>query len=154
SALWTEYLARSSTEWRARVGSSLLPRWPTGIGGKGNEGVASYVQRTRFALGYVEHFYSREHHLSEASLRNHAGEFVQAGPASFRAAATAANWLNAALQQIPTDAPGAGSWPITGASFILISSAVDDAPRTLAVLRFFDWSFTHGGAALDSLQYC
>jgi len=74
------------------VGASLTPKWPTGVGGEGNDGVASYVQRTRFAIGYVEYIYSRKHLLSEVSLRNHNGRFVQAGRDSFRAAAAAADW--------------------------------------------------------------
>jgi phosphate transport system substrate-binding protein len=154
--LWTDYLSRSSAAWReSRLGVSLEPRWPGGIGGKGNEGVASYVQRTRFAIGYVEFFYARNHHLSDVSLRNQSGTFVQAGRDAFAAAATAANWVGAAplQQQLATDLQGTGSWPITGASFILIPQPAENSGKTLAVLRFFNWALHQGEPIIHKLEY-
>jgi len=153
--LWTDFLSRSSPQWRASVGTALVPRWPTGTGGVGNEGVAAYVQRTRFALGYVEYVFARQHHLSDVALRNHDGRFVQAGLEAFKAAAAAAGaWNSAATyQQLATDQPGSASWPVTGASFILIPKAPGSGPTTSSVLRFFDWALHHGESQARSLDY-
>jgi phosphate transport system substrate-binding protein len=132
----------------------LAPKWPTGIGGTGNEGVASYVQRTRFALGYVEYIYARRHHLSDVALSNHSGQFVQAGRGAFRAAAETADWNAAAgFQQLPTDRPGAASWPVTGASFILVGKTPSDGRNTTQVLRFFDWALHQGESIARDLDY-
>jgi len=154
SLLWTDYLSRSSSAWRSGVGASLAPKWPTGVGGTGNEGVASYVQRTRFALGYVEYIYGRRHHLSDVALSNHSGQFVQAGRDAFRAAAETADWNAAAgFQQLPTDRPGAASWPVTGASFILVDKSPSDGRNTTQVLRFFDWALHQGEPIARDLDY-
>ncbi len=156
SLLWTDYLSRSSTDWQSSVGASLTPKWPAGVGGSGNEGVASYVQRTRFAIGYVEYIYSRKHHLSNVSLRNRNGRFVQAGRSTFRAAAETADWdwhAAGGFQQLPTDLPGNDSWPVTGASFILIAGSPPTAAKTAEVLRFFDWALHQGEALAGELDY-
>jgi phosphate transport system substrate-binding protein len=154
SLLWTDYLSRSSGTWRSEVGASLAPKWPTGIGGTGNEGVASYVQRTRFAIGYVEYIYSRKHHLSDVALRNQSGQFVQAGRDAFRAAAETADWNSATgFQQVPTDPPGSASWPVTGASFILVDKSPAQTRNTTEVLRFFDWALHQGEPLARELDY-
>jgi phosphate transport system substrate-binding protein len=154
SHLWSSYLSQASDRWRAEVGDSLTPRWPTGVGGIGNEGVASYVQRTRFAIGYVEYYFAREHKLSDVSLFNRSGFYVRAGSVSFSAAAAAAHWDGANSQeQMAPDPPGMQSWPITGASFILVSKRPEQQARTQAVLRFFDWAFHGGDAQLHDLGY-
>ena len=153
--LWTDYLSRSSSGLRdAGLGAALAPRWPIGVGGKGNEGVASFVQRTRFAIGYVEYIYARNHHLSDVALRNRSGTFVHAGRDTFSAAAMAAigSGLNP-MQQLATDLPGADSWPITGASFILIPRSAKSGGKTLEVLRFFDWALRQGEPIAHSLEY-
>ena len=106
------------------------------------------------AIGYVEYYFARQHHLSDAAVRNRDGQFVKAGTDSFRAAAAATDWSSAAdIRQLPTDAPGAESWPITGASFILISRAPQNAAQARAVLRFFDWGLHQGETAIDALDY-
>lgn len=152
--LWTDFLSRSSPSWHATVGASILPQWPTGTDGVGNEGVAAYVQRTRFALGYVEYVYGREHHLSDVALRNRDGRFVQAGWKAFQAAAAAGSWnFTTSYQQMATDLPGSESWPITGASFILIPTSPQYGVATRAVLRFFDWALRHGEPMARSLDY-
>jgi phosphate transport system substrate-binding protein len=152
SLLWTDFLSRSSPDWKSRVGASLTPKWPTGVGGYGNDGVASYVQRTRFALGYVEYIYSRKHLLSDVALRNHNGRFVQAGRDSFRAAAEAGDWQAAAgFQQLPTDLPGNDTWPVTGASFILVPAG--GGGNTAEVLRFFAWALHQGEPIAQELDY-
>jgi phosphate transport system substrate-binding protein len=154
--LWTDYLSRSSAAWReSGLGVSLEPRWPSGIGGKGNEGVASFVQRTRSAIGYVEFIYARNHHLSDVALRNQSGTFVQAGRDAFAAAAAAADRDGTApmQQQLATDLPGTASWPITGASFILIPQPTANSAKTLAVLRFFNWALHQGEPITRGLEY-
>jgi phosphate transport system substrate-binding protein len=154
SHLWSSYLSQSSERWRAQVGASLTPQWPTGVGGVGNEGVAAYVQRTRFAIGYVEYYFAREHKLSDVSLYNRSGFYVRAGGVSFAAAAAAAHWGNLSSQeQLSPDSPGMQSWPVTGASFILVSRRPSELARTQAVLRFFDWSFHGGESRLRDLGY-
>ena len=154
SLLWTGYLSHSNPAWAAAPGASIAPQWPAGIGGIGNEGVASYVQRTRFAIGYVEYYFAREHRLSDVALRNRSGAFVRAGREGFSDAATAANWAaEGVTRQLATDSPGSGSWPITGASFILISRSPQDGSQTRAVLRFFDWGLHHGAPTIRLLDY-
>jgi phosphate transport system substrate-binding protein len=154
SLLWTRYLSQSSDAWQAAVGASLTPKWPTGVGGTGNDGVASYVQRTRSAVGYVEYFYGRNHNLSDVALRNHSGEFVRAGQDSFSAAAEAGDWSAAGgFQQLPVDPAGQGSWPVSGASFILVDRSVGRAGATREVLRFFDWALHEGEPIARGLDY-
>jgi len=154
SMLWTDYLSRSSERWRSEVGASLTPRWPTGVAASGNEGVASYVERTRFALGYVEFYYARSHGLSDVALRNRDGHFVRAGADTFRAAANAVEWGSIeSMGQLPTDAPGPESWPITGASFILVAGKTGSRERMREVLRFFDWALHEGESMVHHLEY-
>jgi len=125
-----------------------------GTGAAGNEGVASVVQRTRFAIGYVEYYFARLHRLSDVALRNRSGRFVRARPDNFAAAAAASDWQDlAAAQQLPPDAPGESSWPITGASFILVPQVTQDADRARAVLRFFDRAAHRGAQVRDQLDY-
>jgi phosphate transport system substrate-binding protein len=154
SFLWSEFLSRSSPAWKARVGGNNLPAWPTGVAAVGNQGVASLVQRTRLAIGYVEYIYAKEHRLIWPSLRNRAGEFVSPRKDSFSAAMAMARWQGLAdLGQELLDAPGAGSWPITGASFILIGTTPSDLHGSLETMKFFDWAFGHGGPAAEGLDY-
>lgn len=144
SLLWADYLSRSSASWRTEAGASLTPRWPRGVGATGSEGVAAFVERTRFSIGYVEYSYARIHRLSDVALRNRDGRFVQAGRDAFRAAAESARWgADESSRQLPTDAPGPQSWPITGASYILLARRPDSGDKTRAVLRFFDWALHH-----------
>jgi phosphate transport system substrate-binding protein len=154
SLLWTGYLSAGSAQWRAHIGASLSPAWPSGVGATGNEGVATVVQRTRFAIGYVEYYFARVHGLSDVALRNHDGNFVRARSDNFAAAAAASDWHElSSLQQLPMDAPGATSWPITGVSFILVPRSAPDAERERAVLRFFDWAIHGGGHLVEQLDY-
>jgi phosphate transport system substrate-binding protein len=154
SMLWTDYLSRSNESWRSEVGASLTPRWPAGVAASGNEGVASYVERTRFALGYVEFYYARNHRLSDVAVRNRSGHFVRAGPDGFRAAAKALKWGSIdSMGQLPTDAPGPESWPITGASFILVAGQTGNTEKTRELLRFFDWALREGEPTVHRLQY-
>ncbi|RMG30083.1 MAG: phosphate ABC transporter substrate-binding protein PstS [Gammaproteobacteria bacterium] len=152
--IFTNYLTKVSPEWKRRVGNAKAVAWPTGIGGKGNEGVASYVKRVRGAIGYVEYAYALQNHMTYTRLRNRAGHFVAPTAASFQAAAAGAEWDKVRhFYLILTDQPGADAWPITGASFIIVYARAEHPERTAAVLRFFDWAFHHGGDLAESLDY-
>jgi phosphate transport system substrate-binding protein len=152
--IWTNYLSKVSADWKSSVGEGTSVKWPVGVGGKGNEGVASYVQRINGAIGYVEYAYAKQNKMSVGSVKNKDGQFVMADDDSFKAAAAFADWKNApGMYQILTDQPGKTSWPITGASFILMHKAQDNAANAKEVLKFFDWSFKNGQAMATELDY-
>jgi phosphate transport system substrate-binding protein len=133
------------------MGAGTTLAWPVGTEGLGNEGVASLVQRTRAAIGYVAFAYARAHHLSDVALPSHDGAVVRANRASFEAAVATAHWRTAAdLEQDLVDAPGTGSWPIVGASFVLIP-AEGDAARRAGL--FFDWALGAGARVANDLGY-
>jgi phosphate transport system substrate-binding protein len=152
--LWSAFLSGASDDWRDSVGSASTLAWPVGVAETGNEGVASAVQRTRFAVGYVEYAYARQHRLSVASLRNRDGLFVMPGIASFEAAARGASWQgDAAMTRSMVDSPGAASWPITAASFILLPTEPDDPRGSAGALAFFRWSLGHHAQTAIDLGY-
>ena len=152
--IFTDYLSKVSPEWKSKVGSSTAVAWPEGVGGKGNEGVAAYVQRIKGAIGYVEYAYAKRNRMTHASVRNRDGQFVQPDDATFKAAAANADWKNAhGFYQILTDQPGRTAWPITGASFILMHVRQDKPQSAVEVLKFFDWSFRNGQKLAEELDY-
>jgi phosphate transport system substrate-binding protein len=152
--IFTDYLSKVSPEWKSKVGSSTAVAWPEGVGGKGNEGVAAYVQRIKGAIGYVEYAYAKRNRMTHASLRNHDGQYVQPDDATFKAAAANADWKSApGFYQILTDQPGSTAWPITGASFILMHVRQDKPQNAAEVLKFFDWSFRNGQTMAAELDY-
>ncbi len=152
--LFTDYLSKVSPEWKEKVGSSTAVAWPEGVGGKGNEGVASYVQRIKGAIGYVEYAYAKKNKMTYTALQNKDGAFVVPDDTRFQAAAAHADWKNApGFYQILTDQPGKDSWPITGASFILMHKAQDKPANAQEVLKFFDWSFKNGQKMAEELDY-
>ena len=152
--IFTNYLAKVSADWKARVGFGKAVRWPVGIGGKGNEGVANYVRRVKGAIGYVEYAYAKQNRMSYALLQNRAGNFVAPTAATFQAAAANADWAHAkGFYLVLTDQPGANAWPITGATFILFYKQQQDAARARQVLAFFDWAFANGDAMALGLDY-
>ena len=152
--IFTNYLAKVSPEWSKAVGSDKAVAWPTGVGGKGNQGVASYVQRINGAIGYVESAYATQNHMAHAKLRNHDGKFVDPTDDSVQAAAKGADWTHArSFYMVLTDQAGTAAWPITGASFVLVHRQQKDAGTALAVLRFFDWGYRNGGVAAKELGY-
>jgi phosphate transport system substrate-binding protein len=154
SFLWTTYLSQVNSEWKEKVGAATAVAWPEGVGGKGNEGVASYVQRIKGAIGYVEWAYAKKNRMTHVSVRNRDGEYVQPDDATFQAAAAYADWKNApGFYQILTDQPGKTSWPITGASFIMIPVASDKPANTAEVLKFFDWAMKNGQKMAEELDY-
>ena len=150
--LWSRWLAESDATWKAQLGTGTTIAWPTGTEGLGNEGVASLVQRTRAAIGYVAYAYARQHRLSDVALPSHDGAVVRANHASFEAAVAAAHWREPAdLEQGLTDEPGADSWPIVGASFVLMRADASTASRD--VVAFFDWATTSGARIANDLDY-
>jgi phosphate transport system substrate-binding protein len=152
--LFTDYLSKASPEWKTKVGSSTSVKFPSGLGGKGNEGVAALTARTDGAIGYVEYAYAKQNKMAHVQLRNAAGNFVQPESAAFQAAAASADWAKApGFGEVLTNEPGEKSWPITGASFILLYRNAADAEKTRAVLAFFDWAFAKGARMADELDY-
>ncbi len=152
--LWSRWLSGSDADWKRTLGVGTTLAWPVGTEGLGNEGVASLVQRTRAAIGYVAFAYARAHHLSDVALPSHDGAVVRASRTSFEAATGAAHWRTAAdLEQDLVDAPGPGSWPIVGASFVLLPTGGGEAHRTRRVGLFFDWALSAGAAVANDLGY-
>ena len=152
--IFTHYLSQISPEWKQKVGFGKAVAWPTGIGGKGNEGVASYVKRIPGAIGYVEYAYALQNNLTWTQLENHDGKYVSPSAETFQAAAANADWAGAkGFYLILTDQPGEKSWPITGASFILVHKVAEQPERTKAVLKFFDWAFKNGDEMALKLDY-
>jgi len=151
---FTNYLSKVSPAWKKQLGFGKAVDWPTGVGGKGNQGVASYVDRIDGAIGYVEYAYALENNLAYTALKNRAGHFVQPSAKTFQAAASNADWKDApGFYLILTDQPGAKSWPITAASFILMYKDQKHPETAKAVLKFLDWSYDNGQPAADKLNY-
>jgi len=152
--LYTNYLSKVSADWKSTVGEGTAVKWPTGVGGKGNEGVANYVSRIDGAIGYVEYAYAKQNKLAYAMMQNRDGQFVSPDDETFKAAAAGADWAKApGMYLILTDQAGKASWPITGASFILIHKVQEKPDSAKEVFRFFDWSFKNGGAMASELDY-
>jgi phosphate transport system substrate-binding protein len=152
--LWTNYLSKVSADWKSAAGEGTSVKWPAGVGGKGNEGVASYVQKISGALGYVEYAYAKQNKLTAGQMKNKAGKFVEPTDTSFKAAAAGAEWTKTpGMGVVLTDQPGDGSWPVTGASFILIHKAQDKPEAGKEVLKFFEWAFANGEKMADELDY-
>lgn len=152
--VFANYLSKVSKEWSEKVGADTSIAWPTGIGGKGNEGVASYAQRIKGSIGYVEYAYAKQNNLPVVTLQNREGEFVKPSIESFQSAAKFANWEKApGFYEILTDEPGKTTWPIAGATFILMHKAQDNPANAAEVLKFFDWGYKNGGLMAKALDY-
>ncbi|HTW37015.1 MAG TPA: phosphate ABC transporter substrate-binding protein PstS [Steroidobacteraceae bacterium] len=152
--LFTNYLSKSSPEFAQKIGSSTSVQWPVGIGAKGNEGVANMAGRTEGAIGYVEFAYVLQNHMTYARLINRSGKVVSPSTATFQAAAANADWAHSDhYYLVLTDQPGAASWPITGASFILVYESPPDPAATAQALKFFSWAFKSGAGMAKSLDY-
>jgi len=152
--IWTDYLSKVNDEWKTKVGASTAVAWPEGVGGKGNEGVAAYVQRIKGSIGYVEYAYAKRNRMVHVAVQNRDGQFLQPDDTTFQAAAAYADWKNApGFYQILTNQPGKTSWPITGASFILMHAKQDKPQNAAEVLKFFDWSFRNGQKLAEELDY-
>lgn len=152
--IYTNYLSKVSAEWKSKVGNGKAVAWPVGIGAKGNEGVASYVKRIKGSIGYVEYAYALQNHLTYAKLKNRDGGVVAPSSETFQAAAANADWAHAeGFYMVLTNQPGKNSWPITGASFILVYKKQAKTDIARAVLTFFDWAYRNGAKMAEDLDY-
>ncbi|RMF72699.1 MAG: phosphate ABC transporter substrate-binding protein PstS, partial [Alphaproteobacteria bacterium] len=152
--IFTNYLTKVSKDWADKVGNAKSVAWPVGLGGKGNEGVAAFVRKVEGSIGYVEYAYALQNKMASVLLKNRDGHFVAPTAANFQAAAAGADWAHAkGYYMVLTNQPGANSWPITGASFILMYKAQQHPERAREVLKFFDWAFHHGQKLAESLDY-
>ncbi|WP_397572850.1 phosphate ABC transporter substrate-binding protein PstS [Silanimonas sp.] len=151
---FVHYLSQINPEWKQRVGFGTAVRWPTGFGGRGNEGVSAYVKQLQGSIGYVELSYATTNNLTYAAMQNAAGTWVQPSIASFRAAAASANWAGAEdFNLVITNAPGENSWPIAATNFILVSTAPRDPAKAAATLKYFEWAYANGDASAEALGY-
>lgn len=152
--LWTDFLSKTVPEFQKEVGAGTAVKWPAGVGGKGNEGVAANVQRIKGSIGYVEYAYAKKNKMSHTQLKNRDGQFVQPDDDTFKAAAAGADWAKTpGMGVVLTNQAGKASWPITGASFILLHKSQASAEKAKEVLKFFDWSYKNGGAMASELDY-
>lgn len=154
SFLFTSYLAMKSGVWASKVGASDSVAWPTGLGGKGNDGVAANVKQTVGSIGYVEYAYAKQNHMDYALMQNRDGKFISPDANNFAAAASHGDWSKApGFYLLLLDQPGAASWPITGATFILVYKQQANAATGASVLKFYDWAYKNGDAAAAALDY-
>lgn len=152
--IFTNYLSKVSAAWKEKVGEETSVSWPSGVGGKGNEGVASYVKQIKGSIGYVEYAYALQNKMSYTMLQNKEGVFVSPNEESFKSAAAGAHWDTApGFYEILTDEPGKNSWPITGATFILLHKTQANAENAKTVLKFFEWAYAEGDKLALGLDY-
>lgn len=149
---FTNYLSKVNAEWKSKVGEGKAVNWPTGAGGKGNEGVAAFVGRLANSIGYVEYAYVKQNKLTYVQLKNQEGKFVAPSDESFKAAAAGANW-GQSFYQILTDQPGQAAWPITSATFILMNKTQDKPAQAQTSLKFFEWAYKAGDQTASQLDY-
>ncbi|WP_347262126.1 phosphate ABC transporter substrate-binding protein PstS [Rudaea sp.] len=151
---YTNYLSKVSPAWKEKVGEGTSVQWPVGVGGKGNAGVAAYVQQINGSIGYVELAYALQNKMAYTQVQNSAGKFVTPNLASFAAAASHADWKSAKdFQLVITNAPGDDSWPITATAFALIYKTPKDAAHSKTVIDYFKYAYTEGGKAAEALDY-
>jgi len=156
TAIFTDYLAKTSTLWKDAVGAGAAVKWPaaSSVGGKGNEGVAANVSRVKNSVGYVEYAYAKKNKMTHIALKNKEGNFVQPDDLTFAAAAAGTDWAKIpGMGTFITDAAGAKSWPITGASFILLYKNPDNKSNAAEVMKFFDFGFKEGKNMAIELDY-
>ncbi len=151
---FSNYLSKVSPEWKTKVGEGTALKWPVGIGGKGNEGVAAYVKQIKGGIGYVELAYALQNNLAYARMKNADGNFVLPTDESFAAAAASADWSKAKdFDLVMTNAPGANSWPIAATNFILMYKQPKNAARSKAAKDFFRWAYANGKPQAEALHY-
>jgi phosphate transport system substrate-binding protein len=154
SFLFTDYLSKTSPDFKTKVGAGTAVKWVLGVGGKGNDGVAANVQRIKGSIGYVEWAYAKKNRMAHTQLKNRDGAFLQPDDDAFKAAAANADWAKApGMAVVLTDQPGKAAWPITGVSYILVHKTQADAAKGKEVLNFFDYAFKNGDAAAAELDY-
>ncbi|HDR9483040.1 TPA: phosphate ABC transporter substrate-binding protein PstS [Burkholderia aenigmatica] len=152
SFIWTNYLSKVNPEWKSKVGEGTTVAWPTGSGGKGNDGVAAFVQRLPGAIGYVEWAYAKQNRMIYTAMKNESGAVIEPTTETFKAAAAGADWKKS-FYQILTNEPGKDAWPVVGATFVLLHTVQDKPEQAKETLKFFEWSFKNGTSAADSLDY-
>ena len=151
---FSNYLSKVSPDWKTKVGEGTSVQWPGGVGGKGNEGVASYVKQIKGSIGYVELAYALQNKMAHTQLQNAAGQFVQPSAEAFQAAASTADWASAKdFNLVITNASGEKSWPITATNFILMYKQPKDAKRSADTRGFFKWAFENGQTQAQALDY-
>lgn len=150
--IFTNYLSKVNNDWKSKVSEGTAVNWPTGAGGKGNEGVAAFVARLPNSIGYVEYAYVKQNKMTFVKVSNRSGNFVSPVAESFKAAAAGAEWTKS-FYQILTDQPGKDSWPLTGATFILMHKVQEKPEQAVASLKFFEWAYTNGDSMADDLEY-
>jgi phosphate transport system substrate-binding protein len=150
--IFTNYLSKVNADWKSKVGEGTAVNWPTGAGGKGNEGVAAFVQRLPNSIGYVEYAYAKQNKLAYALMQNSVGTFVAPEDDSFKAAAAGADWKKS-FHQILTNQPGKDAWPITGATFIMMHAKQDKPQQAEGALKFFNWAYSNGDKMSEELDY-
>jgi phosphate transport system substrate-binding protein len=149
---FTNYLSRVHPEWKAKVGEGTAVNWPVGAGGKGNEGVAAFVNRLPNSIGYVEYSYVKQNKMTYTLMKNRDGVFVSPDDSSFKAAAAGADW-NKSFFQLITDQPGKDAWPISTATFILMHLKQDKPANATEVFKFFTWAYKSGDQMAADLDY-
>ncbi|HEX7638238.1 MAG TPA: phosphate ABC transporter substrate-binding protein PstS [Burkholderiaceae bacterium] len=153
SFIFTNYLSKVNPEWKAKIGEGTSVNWPAnGVGGKGNEGVSQYAQKLPNSIAFVEYAYAKQNKMDYVLMKNQAGAYVSPNDKTFKAAAAGADWSKT-YYQVLTDEPGKDSWPITGATFVLIHKVQDKPAQGAAVMKFFDWSYANGDKAAADLDY-
>ncbi len=152
SFIFTNYLSKVNPEWKSKVGEGTAVNWPVGAGGKGNEGVAAFVGRLPNSIGYVEYAYVKQNKMNFAQMKNAAGQYVSPDDKAFKAAAAGAEWSKS-FYQILTEQPGKDSWPITGATFILMQKVQDKPAQATTALKFFEWAYQNGDKTAGDLDY-
>ena len=150
--LFTNYLSKVNAEWKAKAGEGTAVNWPTGAGGKGNEGVSAFVMRLPNSIGYVEYAYAKQNKMSHVLMKNRDGNFVAPDDANFKAAAAGAEWSKS-FYQVLTEQPGKDAWPLTGATFILMHKTQDKPASATGSLKFFDWAYANGDKMAADLEY-
>ncbi len=152
--IFTNYLCKVSPKWKKQIGNGKSVKWPVGLGGQKNPGVGNNVKRIPGAIGYIEYTYAVESKITTIQLKNKDGNFVKPNMKNFQAAGTSADWKNApGYYMVLTNKPGAGSWPITGVTYILIYKQQSTVAKAKALLKYFDWCYKQGASAAASLKY-
>jgi phosphate transport system substrate-binding protein len=152
SFIFTNYLSKVNADWKSKVGEGTAVNWPTGAGGKGNEGVSAFVARLPNSIGYVEYAYAKQNKMAHVLLQNQAGSYVAPDDANFKAAAAGADWSKS-FYQVLTNQPGKDAWPLTGATFILMHKLQDKPEQGSISLKFFDWAYASGDQMASDLEY-
>ncbi len=151
---FTNYLSKVSPDWKSRIGEGTAVKWPAGVGGKGNEGVAAYVKQIRGSIGYVELAYALQNNIAYSRMQNAAGNFVNPSSETFAAAAASADWSKAKdFNLVMTNAPGPDAWPIAATNFILMYKKPKDVQRSKQAKEFFRWAYANGDAQAETLHY-